>query len=104
MCFQSQVELLLPVAIGDYSDFFTSLHHTKNCGIIFRGPENPVLENWCVEFYGFSSQTSVFFFVVLKNERNLVRRYHLPVAYHGRASSVVVSGTDIIRPRSEVFF
>ncbi|CAK8531313.1 unnamed protein product [Lathyrus sativus] len=69
----SQVELLLPVAIGDYSDFFSSLHHTKNCGIIFRGPQTPVLENW----------------------------YHLPVAYHGRASSVVVSGTDIIRPRGQ---
>ncbi|RYR12032.1 hypothetical protein Ahy_B04g069550 isoform B [Arachis hypogaea] len=70
----SRVELLLPVQIGDYTDFFSSLHHTKNCGLIFRGPQNPVLENW----------------------------YHLPVAYHGRASSVVISGTDIVRPRLEV--
>ncbi|CAJ2658262.1 unnamed protein product [Trifolium pratense] len=69
----SQVELLLPVAVGDYTDFFSSLHHTKNCGLIFRGPQTPVLENW----------------------------YHLPVAYHGRASSVVVSGTDIVRPRGQ---
>ncbi|KAL5097479.1 hypothetical protein RYX36_001806 [Vicia faba] len=69
----SQVELLLPVAVGDYTDFFSSLHHTKNCGIIFRGPQTPILENW----------------------------YHLPVAYHGRASSIVVSGTDIIRPRGQ---
>ncbi|XP_054802449.1 fumarylacetoacetase [Prosopis cineraria] len=69
----NRVELLLPIAIGDYTDFFCSLHHTKNCGIIFRGPQNPVLENW----------------------------YHLPVAYHGRASSVVISGTDIVRPRGQ---
>jgi fumarylacetoacetase len=46
----SQVELLLPVAVGDYTDFFSSLHHTKNCGLIFRGPQTPVLENWCVDF------------------------------------------------------
>lgn len=45
---QNSVEMLLPIAIGDYTDFFSSLHHTKNCGIIFRGPQNPVLENWCV--------------------------------------------------------
>lgn len=69
----SQVELLLPVVVGDYTDFFSSLHHTKNCGLIFRGPQTPVLENW----------------------------YHLPVAYHGRASSVVVSGTDVVRPRGQ---
>ncbi|RYR63322.1 hypothetical protein Ahy_A04g021130 isoform C [Arachis hypogaea] len=69
----SRVELLLPVQIGDYTDFFSSLHHTKNCGLIFRGSQNPVLENW----------------------------YHLPVAYHGRASSVVISGTDIVRPRGQ---
>ncbi|AES64462.1 putative fumarylacetoacetase [Medicago truncatula] len=69
----SQVEMLLPVVVGDYTDFFSSLHHTKNCGLIFRGPQTPVLENW----------------------------YHLPVAYHGRASSVVVSGTDVVRPRGQ---
>ncbi|KAI4298774.1 hypothetical protein L6164_032292 [Bauhinia variegata] len=67
------VELLLPVAIGDYTDFFSSLHHTKNCGAIFVGPQAPVLPNW----------------------------FHLPVAYHGRASSVVISGTDIVRPRGQ---
>lgn len=69
----SEVEMLLPVLIGDYTDFFSSMHHTKNCGTIFRGPENPILQNW----------------------------FHLPVAYHGRASSVVISGTDIIRPRGQ---
>lgn len=42
--------MLLPVVIGDYTDFFTSVHHTKNCGIIFRGPEAPVPDNWCVGF------------------------------------------------------
>ncbi|KAK4270984.1 hypothetical protein QN277_019746 [Acacia crassicarpa] len=69
----NRVELLLPVAIGDYTDFFSSLHHTRNCGILFRGPQNPVLENW----------------------------FRLPVAYHGRASSIVISGTDIVRPRGQ---
>ncbi|KAF7803827.1 fumarylacetoacetase [Senna tora] len=69
----NKVELLLPVAIGDYTDFFSSIHHTRNCGIMFRGPQNPVGENW----------------------------YRLPIAYHGRASSVVISGTDIVRPRGQ---
>uniref|UniRef100_A0A2P2LII2 Fumarylacetoacetase n=2 Tax=Rhizophora mucronata TaxID=61149 RepID=A0A2P2LII2_RHIMU len=69
----SKVEMLLPVMIGDYTDFFSSIHHTKNCGIIFRGPQTPVQENW----------------------------YQLPVAYHGRASSVIISGTDILRPRGQ---
>ncbi|PSS24785.1 Fumarylacetoacetase [Actinidia chinensis var. chinensis] len=68
-----KAEMLLPVAIGDYTDFFTSMHHTKNCGIIFRGPDTPIPPNW----------------------------FHLPIAYHGRASSVVVSGTDIVRPRGQ---
>ncbi|KAL8208680.1 hypothetical protein R6Q57_008092 [Mikania cordata] len=68
-----EVEMLLPIAIGDYTDFFSSLHHAKNCGTIFRGPENPVNPNW----------------------------FHLPIAYHGRASSIVISGTDIIRPRGQ---
>ncbi|KAK4760229.1 hypothetical protein SAY87_023360 [Trapa incisa] len=69
----SKLEMLLPTAIGDYTDFFSSLHHAKNCGTIFRGPQNPVPLNW----------------------------FHLPIAYHGRASSIVVSGTDIIRPRGQ---
>ncbi|KAK4369717.1 hypothetical protein RND71_009192 [Anisodus tanguticus] len=67
------VQMLLPVAIGDYTDFFSSMHHAKNCGTIFRGPENPINLNW----------------------------FHLPIAYHARASSIVVSGTDIIRPRGQ---
>ncbi|KAI7739619.1 hypothetical protein M8C21_008670 [Ambrosia artemisiifolia] len=68
-----EVEMLLPIAIGDYTDFFSSMHHAKNCGTIFRGPENPINPNW----------------------------FHLPIAYHGRASSIVISGTDIIRPRGQ---
>ncbi|GFS30767.1 fumarylacetoacetase [Actinidia rufa] len=66
-----KVEMLLPIAIGDYTDFFSSMHHAKNCGTIFRGPQNAIQPNW----------------------------FHLPIAYHGRASSIIISGTDIIRPR-----
>ncbi|EEF41797.1 fumarylacetoacetase [Ricinus communis] len=69
----SKVEMVLPIAIGDYTDFFSSMHHAKNCGTIFRGPQNPIPANW----------------------------FHLPIAYHGRASSVVVSGTGIVRPRGQ---
>ncbi|KAG2684422.1 hypothetical protein I3760_10G076700 [Carya illinoinensis] len=68
-----KAEMLLPVAIGDYTDFFSSMHHAKNCGTIFRGPQNPIPPNW----------------------------FHLPIAYHGRASSIVMSGTDIVRPRGQ---
>ncbi|KAI3973845.1 hypothetical protein MKX01_030421 [Papaver californicum] len=69
----NKVQMLLPTVIGDYTDFFSSMHHAKNCGTIFRGPENPIVPQW----------------------------FHLPIAYHGRASSIVVSGTDIIRPRGQ---
>jgi fumarylacetoacetase len=64
------VEMLLPVSIGDYTDFYSSREHATNVGALFRGRENALLPNWL----------------------------HLPVAYHGRASSVVVSGTDLHRP------
>jgi fumarylacetoacetase len=70
---QADVQMLLPVAIGDYTDFYSSREHATNVGIMFRGPENPLLPNWL----------------------------HLPVAYHGRASSVVVSGTDLHRPQGQ---
>ncbi|KAJ6408572.1 hypothetical protein OIU84_011825 [Salix udensis] len=69
----SKVEMLLPIAIGDYTDFFSSMHHARNCGIMFRGPENAINPNW----------------------------FQLPIAYHGRSSSIVVSGTEIIRPRGQ---
>ncbi len=67
---QSDVELLLPVEIGDYTDFYSSKEHATNVGTMFRGAENALMPNWL----------------------------HLPVGYHGRASSVVVSGTDVRRP------
>ncbi len=66
----AQVELLLPVNIGDYTDFYSSMFHARNVGTMLRGPDNALQANWT----------------------------HLPVAYHGRASSVVISGTDIRRP------
>jgi len=69
---QSKAELLLPVAIGDYSDFFTGIHHATNTGRMFR-PDNPLLPN-----------------------------YHwVPIGYHGRASSIVASGTPVVRPNGQ---
>jgi fumarylacetoacetase len=65
-----QAEMLLPAVIGDYTDFYSSREHATNVGVMMRGPQNALMPNWL----------------------------HLPVAYHGRASSVVVSGTDVRRP------
>ena len=70
----SDVEMRLPVDIGDYTDFYSSKEHATNVGKMFRGEENALMPNWL----------------------------HLPVAYHGRASSVVVSGTDIKRPSGQM--
>ena len=67
------IEMLLPVNIGDYTDFYSSKEHATNVGKMFRDPENALLPNWL----------------------------HLPVGYHGRASSIVVSGTDIYRPKGQ---
>jgi len=69
-----RVELLLPVRIGDYTDFYSSKDHAANVGALLRGPANALLPNWL----------------------------HLPVAYHGRASSVVVSGTNLHRPCGQI--
>jgi fumarylacetoacetase len=66
----ADVELRLPVEIGDYTDFYSSREHATNVGAMFRGPDKALMPNWL----------------------------HLPVAYHGRASSVIVSGTDLHRP------
>ncbi len=66
-------ELLLPVAIGDYTDFYSSEDHARNVGTMFRDPENALLPNW----------------------------KHLPVGYHGRASSIVISGTPLHRPAGQ---
>ncbi|XP_052892176.1 fumarylacetoacetase [Anopheles moucheti] len=67
---QSEAKMHLPANIGDYTDFYSSIHHATNVGVMFRGKENALMPNW----------------------------KHLPVGYHGRASSVVVSGTPIRRP------
>lgn len=67
------VEMCLPAEIGDYTDFYSSREHATNVGTMFRGPENALMPNWL----------------------------HLPVAYHGRASSVVLSGTQIRRPSGQ---
>lgn len=66
---QSGVEFLMPCNIGDYSDFYASVYHATNVGSMFR-PDNPLLPNY----------------------------KHIPIGYHGRASSIVVSGTPIRRP------
>ena len=67
------VTMHLPAEIGDYTDFYSSRQHATNVGTMFRGPENALMPNWL----------------------------HLPVGYHGRASSVVVSGTPITRPSGQ---
>jgi len=69
----SEVELHLPIHIGDYTDFYSSKDHATNVGTMFRDPENALLPNW----------------------------KHLPVAYHGRASSIIPSGQEIIRPKGQ---
>jgi len=71
---QSDVVMQLPVKIGNYTDFYSSYHHAHNVGTMLRGPENALMPNW----------------------------KWLPVAYHGRASSVVVSGTDVQRPQGQI--
>jgi len=69
-----KVEMMLPVDIGDYTDFYSSEQHATNVGSMFRDPENALKPNW----------------------------KHLPVGYHGRASSVVISGTDLHRPKGQI--
>ena len=68
------VQMLLPVRIPNYTDFYSSEEHATNVGSMFRDPKNALLPNW----------------------------KHLPVAYHGRASSIVVSGTDLHRPKGQI--
>ena len=70
---QEDVAMERPVEIGDYVDFYSSLHHATNVGMMFRPDAEPLLPNW----------------------------RHLPVAYHGRASSVVVSGAPVVRPSGQ---
>ena len=68
-----EVTMSLPVRIGDYTDFYSSREHATNVGIMFRDPANALLPNWL----------------------------HLPVGYHGRSSSIVVSGTNVKRPKGQ---
>lgn len=65
-----EVEMLLPISVGDYTDFYSSKEHATNVGIMLRNKETALMPNWL----------------------------HVPVAYHGRASSIIVSGTNIRRP------
>ncbi len=69
-----QVEMLMPVEIGDYTDFYSSREHATNVGTMFRDPNNALLPNWL----------------------------WIPVGYHGRSSSVVVSGKDFHRPKGQI--
>lgn len=69
----SDTGMLLPAAIENYTDFYSSREHATNVGAMLRDPQNALFPNWL----------------------------HLPVAYHGRASSIVVSGTDIRRPKGQ---
>lgn len=71
---QSKARMHLPVNIGDYTDFYSSIEHATNVGKMFRDPENALLPNW----------------------------KHIPVGYHGRASSIILSGTPIHRPKGQV--
>ncbi|MBN8577700.1 MAG: fumarylacetoacetase [Cytophagales bacterium] len=70
----AEVQMQMPVFIPDYTDFYSSEEHATNVGSMFRDPKNALLPNW----------------------------KHLPVGYHGRASSIVVSGTPLHRPKGQV--
>ncbi len=69
------VELLLPIEPGDYTDFYSSIQHATNIGKMFR-PDNPLLPNW----------------------------KHMPIGYHGRCSSIVATGTEIRRPKGQIIY
>lgn len=71
---QESVMMYMPVFVRDYTDFYSSIEHATNVGKMFRDPENALLPNW----------------------------KHIPVGYHGRASSIVVSGTNIHRPMGQI--
>lgn len=70
---RKEAEMLMPVKIGDYTDFYSSIEHATNVGKMFRDPENALLPNW----------------------------KHMPVGYHGRASSIIPSGVPINRPKGQ---
>jgi fumarylacetoacetase len=70
---QSAVKMLMPVHVGDYTDFYSSIDHATNIGTMIRDPKNALMPNW----------------------------KYIPVGYHGRASSVSVSGTNFHRPKGQ---
>ena len=70
---QSAVQMCMPIQVPNYTDFYSSEQHAFNVGTMFRGPENALMPNW----------------------------KHIPVGYHGRASSIVISGTDFHRPQGQ---
>ena len=67
------IQMMMPVHVPNYTDFYSSYQHAFNVGVMFRGKENAIMPNWL----------------------------HLPVGYHGRASSIVVSGVEIRRPKGQ---
>jgi fumarylacetoacetase len=69
-----EVEMCMPIQIGDYTDFYSSKEHATNVGMMFRDPANALLPNWL----------------------------WIPVGYHGRASSVILSGQNIHRPKGQI--
>ena len=71
---QSESKMHLPIKIGDYTDFYSSIEHATNVGTMFRDKDNPLLPNW----------------------------KHIPVGYHGRASSIIVSKQSIKRPKGQI--
>jgi fumarylacetoacetase len=70
---QASVKMLMPIKVGDYTDFYSSLDHAVNIGTMIRDPKNALMPNW----------------------------KHLPVGYHGRASSICVSGHTFYRPKGQ---
>jgi fumarylacetoacetase len=71
---QAEARLHMPFAVAEFTDFYAGRHHATNVGTMFRGPENALPPNWL----------------------------HIPIGYNGRASSVVVSGTDVHRPWGQI--
>jgi fumarylacetoacetase len=71
---QSSVQLMLPVKVGDYTDFYSSIDHATNIGTMIRDPKNALMPNW----------------------------KYIPVGYHGRASSIMVSGSNFHRPKGQM--
>ncbi|RZS96853.1 fumarylacetoacetase [Cecembia calidifontis] len=70
---RNEAQMLMPVKVGDYTDFYSSMEHATNVGMMFRDPENALLPNW----------------------------KHLPVGYHGRSSSIIPSGVPFYRPKGQ---